>query len=370
MSGGTGPRVYRISADPDLLGPVLEALLMSRPDALFKSRSSRDCKGVKPSTSRTSGDCHGVEPFIYVGKRRVSAGVSLKKDFSTELFAAFAELFKSRLMVEVREASQLPHEYKVRLYHMVAQTMPVSIEEGQVAAENVHPAALLPVYFGPTRWGTSWARVAAGAALYDRYTDRKTNYVGTLEALSAVLNVLAKLSKEYREKMRQLAPEFATMLHEPMECGKSDAIYGDECHEPSNRCARWLLAPLAYWDDLGKEWHELACSCAAAAVAVTETFSPYHLWLLSNGVEELYLIYTPNTYPQLKYALSYAGRSARARIKRVLASSYNPHINYIIFKKLIKGERDVCYSPKLTGPLPVYLALKKLEKEGLLKKAT
>jgi hypothetical protein len=54
----------------------------------------------------------------------------------------------------------------------------------------------------------------------------------------------------------------------------------------------------------------------------------------------------------------------------VLASSYNPHINYAIFKKLIKGERDICYSPKLTGPLPVYLALKKLEKEGLVKKAT
>jgi hypothetical protein len=55
-------------------------------------------------------------------------------------------------------------------------------------------------------------------------------------------------------------------------------------------------------------------------------------------------------------------------VVRILASSYNPHINYHIFKKLIKD--GTCYHPKHTGPAPIYLALKKLEKEGKLKKVS
>jgi hypothetical protein len=45
-----------------------------------------------------------------------------------------------------------------------------------------------------------------------------------------------------------------------------------------------------------------------------------------------------------------------------------PHINYHVFKKLIKD--GACYHPKHTGPAPIYLALKKLEKEGKLKKVS
>jgi len=55
-------------------------------------------------------------------------------------------------------------------------------------------------------------------------------------------------------------------------------------------------------------------------------------------------------------------------VVRILASSYNPYINYHVFKKLIKD--GACYHPKHTGPAPIYLALKKLEREGKLKKVS
>ncbi len=52
-----------------------------------------------------------------------------------------------------------------------------------------------------------------------------------------------------------------------------------------------------------------------------------------------------------------------------LASGYNPHINYAIFREILgkTGAKPLYYHPKLSPP--IYLALKKLEVEGLLRRA-
>ena len=318
----------------DLLRPVLETVLQTE----LREVAEAGERDVKPPRFLVELSGDEIRLLFRIGTR-----------VRTELLYPLLDRFRLSpvdLAVEVEKTPEVLHEFKVFMYHALAGLL---VEEAGAGVDicDVHPAVLLPLYFGPTRRGLSWARVAAGATLY-AYSrlDYDVDLNGTLCVLEKIVEVFAERMNKLRE-IQALAHEVAMMYVRPTR------PYQD-----------WLLEP--YVGKLGAELHDLR-SCQRAVLAATETLSPYTLHLLS-GMERIYLIYTPNVYQVVKYSLEAVDGELRGRVKRVLASSYNPHINYEIFKALIAEE--ACYLPKFTGPAPVYLALKKLEKEGRLRQAS
>lgn len=287
----------------------------------------------------------------------------------TSVISALLRLFPDVGVVMSRVRKDVGHEFKTALYHILAQR--AEVIEGEIdSALTVHPAVLMPIYFGPTRYGLAWARVAAGAAYYAfEETGCVFDLGTTIKVLRKIVGILGRKLEEYSKLSRHYGLEVTSMAETPRIeagghggdvkgaweyiCPTSEGKIGDEV-------VKWLLNPIAAWGDPGKYWHALA-NYDKVVVVATEAFSPYHLHLL-RCAEKIYLIYTPNVYLQVKYALSNIKQN---NVERVLASSYNPHINYAIFKKMIQ---DAVYHPKLAGPAPIYLALKKLEAEGFLSK--
>jgi hypothetical protein len=127
----------------------------------------------------------------------------------------------------------------------------VDVESG-----NVHPAFLLPMFFGPGMRGLYWARVAAGTALYDYEVGRLFNFDATLYVLEELTSCFDKRLKEAVDKSGEyVAHELAMMYAQPQ---------GPLCD--------WLLQP--YRGDLGKAVKELR-SCDSAVLTATESFSAY-----------------------------------------------------------------------------------------------
>jgi hypothetical protein len=206
---------------------------------------------------------------------------------------------------------------------------------------SVHPAVLLPMFFSPGRRGLSWARMAAGTALYDCEVGRLFNFDATLYVLEELTSRFDKRLEEAVNKGGEyVAHELAMMYARPQR-----PLYD------------WLLQP--YRGDLGKAVKELR-SCDSAVLTATESFSAYYLYLLQ-GVERVYIIYTPNVYHFVKYALS-VKKEEKPDVVRILASSYNPHINYHIFKKLIKD--GACYHPQAHRASPYLPSPQEAGKRG------
>jgi hypothetical protein len=324
-------RAYTVSTDPKLVEPVLETVLQTRlPD------------GIKLPKDQL---------LIWLDEDDEGVGVSLEGSWPTEVLFALAQAFSHSLVVKYPK-KELVHEFKILFYHRFLKFKFVDVEvDEQRNAHPVHPAVLLPMFFGPGRRGLSWARVAAGTALYDCDYDCE---VCRLFDFDATLCVLEELTSRFDKRLEEAVDKGGEYVAHELAM-----MYA----RPQRPLCDWLLQP--YLGDLGKAVKELR-SCDSAVLAATESFSAYYLYLLQ-GVERVYVIYTPNVYHFVKYALS-VKREEKPDVVRILASSYNPHINYHIFKKLI--EDGACYHPKHTGPAPIYLALKKLEREGKLKKVS
>jgi len=316
-------RAFTVSTSPELVKPVLEAVLQTRlPDDIELPES---------------------QLFIWLDEDDEGVGVSLEGPWPTEVLFALAQAFSHSLVVKYPK-KELVHEFKILFYHRFLKFKFVDVE---VEPRSAHPAVLLPMFFGPGRRGLSWARVAAGTALYDCEVGRLFNFDATLYVLEELASRFDRRLKEAVDKSGEYVAHELAMMYA----------------RPQRPLCDWLLQP--YRGDLRGAVEELR-SCDSAVLTATESFSAYYLHLL-RGVERVYVIYTPNVYLFVKYALSVLKKEEGPReVVRILASSYNPHINYHIFKRLI--EDGACYSPKHTGPAPVYLALKKLEKEGKLKK--
>jgi hypothetical protein len=316
-------RAYTVSTSPELVNPVLETVLQTRlPD------------GIKLPKDQL---------LIWLGGDDEGVGVSLEGSWPTEVLFALAQAFSHSLVVKYPK-KEFVHEFKILFYHRFLKFKFVDVE---VEPCSVHPAVLLPMFFGPGRRGLSWARVAAGTALYDREVSRSFNFDATLYVLEELTSRFDKRLEEAVNKGGEYVAHELAMMYA----------------RPQRPLCDWLLQP--YRGALGKAVKELR-SCDSAVLTATESFSAYYLYLLQ-GVERVYVIYTPNVYHFIKYALS-VEKEEKPDVVRILASSYNPHINYHVFKKLIKD--GACYHPKHTGPAPIYLALKKLEKEGKLKKVS
>lgn len=281
-------------------------------------------------------------------------------------------------------------EHLATIEHFRAKEIGLYLDHIPEDLPTVHPSVILPVVYGPTRHGLSWARVAAGYTIYQLAANmiRSEDAVETLIALAFVVN--AHLT--YIEKARKLIPRRSYLAAELAEAAWTDELRPlDDVHRLENaRCVlstscledtrnfkpreteeiaehyRFLLRPYYGSEELGRLLHVLGDLSRPVVVTATETFSPLTLHVLCTYPKEIYLIYTPNVYPQVSLALDVYKGPCKDKIRRVPASHYNPYINYLVFSRLINN--NAVYTPKLTGPMPIYLALKKLEKERKLEK--
>jgi hypothetical protein len=313
-------RAFAVSTERELIRPVLETVLQTRlPDGIELPEG---------------------QLFVWLDEDDEGVGVSPERRWPAEVLFGLAQAFSHSLVIKYPRVA-LVHEFKLLFFHRFLKFRFVDVD---VEPCYVHPAVLLPMFFGPGRRGLYWARVAAGTALYDRTTGRPFDFGVTLYVLEELTRRFAKRLEEAVRKGGEYVAHELAMMHAQLQ-------------EPCD----WLLQP--YQGDLARALEKLR-RCRCPVLVATESFSAYYLYLL-RGVERAYIIYTPNVYQVVKYALSVLREGDKPReVRRVLASSYNPHINYHVFKKLV--EDGACYHPKLTGPAPIYLALKKLEREGRL----
>ncbi|WP_053240453.1 hypothetical protein [Pyrobaculum islandicum] len=185
------------------------------------------------------------------------------------------------------------------------------------------------------------------------------------------------LIAEYVERLDVLMPELReTVKH--LDAELSSAIWLQE-GGAGNTC-RWFFG--AYdeacrslsrspdvdsCEDLKKKGVKLD---GCLVLVATETFSPYLFGAIP--ADEYLVAYTPNFYRQVKFALDiYRAFGDGKAVRRALVSRDNPYISYLSLRKALeeRGGQDHCYYiPKLSGTGAIYLALKKLEREGLLKK--
>lgn len=276
----------------------------------------------------------------------------------------FGDLYiAEELGVEIYAVRGLTHEFKEGVYAALARRWAKIVPEIE-SNGAVYGSVLLPLYYGPIRLGIQWARVAASTALVYCHAghylaDERT----TLYLIAKVVQKLQQWQRETREAYRELAMEFAPWTPEcscVLEPPREASLLGVEA-EVGKRCYRWLLDPYLPDGELGRHLHELARSDKPVAIVATETFSPATLYILREA-PEIYLIYTPNVYRQVQYAMRIAeDLSLVDRVFPILVSAYNPSITYHILKK--KLPQDFKFEPKLTGPMPIYLALKKLSRQ-------
>ncbi|MEM3996975.1 MAG: hypothetical protein QXP31_07940 [Pyrobaculum sp.] len=241
----------------------------------------------------------------------------------------------------------------------------------------VYSTVVLPLYFGPARAGLQWARVAASTAvLYHIFRPNSGDISLTLALLKKTAGRMAELVDQNRELYAMYDLAYAAWTTDACkfygDLGDGAARLGelcDFCYTGGDRCLQFLLMPYNPQTELGKALMELGRSGGAVAVTATESFSPATLYHLRHA-ERICVLYTPNVYKQVKYAIDVAAElmpDLRDKVKRILISSYNPHINYKVLRHKLRVEGCCLWHPKLSGPMPVYLALKKLEVEGILR---
>lgn len=291
---------------------------------------------------------------LYVSSRGSLAAVVRNFD---HLYIA-EELGVSRFAV-----AGLTHEFREGIYASLARRWAKIVPKIESGGE-VYGSLLLPLYFGPTRMGAQWARVAASAALIHHCLGRgNADVYMTLYIIAKIVQRMWEWRKRARRAYRELAMEFAPWGLECRGCiSPPDYVDLETIQTRSGeRCYKWLLDPYIPSGALGKELHELACSDKPVAIVATETFSPATLYALRH-VDKIYLIYTPNVYRQVRYALRVIEEldsKTLQKIETILVSAYNPEVTYIILEKRI--QEDFEFRPKLTGPMPIYLALKKVK---------
>lgn len=245
--------------------------------------------------------------------------------------------------------------------------------------EKVYGTVLLPLYFGPTRSGLQWARVAASTAVLYHILKPGADITLTLALLKKAAAKMAELVEQNRELYSMYDLAYAVWTTD--RCRYYDDVKREAEHigelrdfyyKGGDRCLDFLLAPYNPERDPGRVLAKLGNARSSVIITATESFSPATLYHLRNA-EKIYLLYTPNVYKQVKYAIDVAYElmpDLKNKIKRVLLSSYNPHINYKALKHALEQAltpgQQVIWHPKLSGPMPVYLALKKLEAEGYL----
>jgi len=305
-----------------------------------------------------------------VGVEGLKPGLTLYIDESLELFAEVRGIDDVYLAEELGvknyfvKKGQRELEFKWAVSHILAARWARFIEKEGDAVSSVYSTVLLPLYFGPTRYGLQWARVAASTAVLYNIYQGNADLGWTLGLIGVAAAKIMRQLTESQEVYQRLEIEYAAWesqcrrecLYKMEElCNFDEAVCDD--------CLKWLLGPYLRGEEPGRALHELAQKDKVVVVA-TETFSPAHLYILG-CVDTLYLIYTPNVYRQVKYALRVCSQlncKMPKEIKRILVSSYNPLINYEILSRTI-GDEKAYYHPKLTGPMAIYLALKKVEKK-------